>query len=638
MERDGLGGFELVVLLVGGAVAVGVGMVWAGAVLALLASGQAASVSLRQAAHAAPSLPSHVGDPARAWQPPLRDDLPGPIVYWACSLIALLLLVASAALVARWLFLPAVGTTKRWPLGVDGRARFARVRDLGSVLVKAPQPGRFVIGRRGRWLVATETRPSGRHIRRTTSRRQGDRGAVALIGPSRSGKTTAAVSGILDWDGPAVLSSVKSDLLESTVGWRSERGTVLVYDPTKTLGAGHLRSASWSPVRQATSVVGAQRAARALCEAAPRGGVEGGIDFWLAQAEILLSGLLFVAHHGRKDMGRVCEWILLQDRPGKLGPGEVRTYLDDLLGHPDEEIATGAADASRGIFAIWDMEDRTRSSVYATAQTIVWPWSEPTVAESSRGRSVDLDWVLSGRNTVYLCAPIEDQRRLSPAFGGLLNDLIAQVYRRVAVTGKPLDPPLLVVIDEAGNTPLRSLPEYASTLAGLGVLLVTIWQSLAQIEAAYERQADTILTNHLSKLFYAGLSDPASLRYVAQVLGDTEVETRSVTSGEQLGRNTSQLSTSNLALAPPHALRQMEPGDALLLHGTLPPAHVRTRPFYKDRRLAERASIQPKPRPAPSRRRAGATPLELPASVDRRPARPDKRRDLSGDRLDSAGS
>jgi type IV secretion system protein VirD4 len=251
----------------------------------------------------------------------------------------------------------------------------------------------------------------------------------------------------------------------------------------------------------------------------------------------------------------------------------------------------GAVEAARGVLAIWDMDARTRSSVYATAQTVVWPWSEPEVAQSSRGRRVDLDWVLSGSNTVYLCAPIEDQRRLAPAFGGLLNDLIAQVYRRVASTGKPLDPPLLVVIDEAGNTPLRPLPEYASTLAGLGVLLVTIWQSLAQIEAAYGREADTILTNHLTKLFYSGLSDPASLRYVAQVLGDAEVTTRSLSSTEQFGRGSSQVSTTNQPLAPPHVLRQMRPGDALLLHGTLPPAHVRTRPFYRDRSLAERASL-----------------------------------------------
>jgi hypothetical protein len=35
----------------------------------------------------------------------------------------------------------------------------------------------------------------------------------------------------------------------------------------------------------------------------------------------------------------------------------------------------------------------------------------------------------------------------------------------------------------------------------------------------------------------------------------------------------------------------MRPGDALLVHGTLPPAHVRTRPFYRSPHLAKRAAM-----------------------------------------------
>jgi type IV secretion system protein VirD4 len=257
-------------------------------------------------------------------------------------------------------------------------------------------------------------------------------------------------------------------------------------------------------------------------------------------------------------------------------------------------------ETTQALLAIWEMEERTRSSVYATAQTVIWPWADPGVAASSRGRGLDLDWLLGDNNTLYLCAPIEDQRRLAPAFGGLLNDLIAQAYRRVARTGQPLDPPVLIVLDEAGNTPLRALPEYASTLSGLGVLLVTIWQSLAQLEAAHGRQADTILTNHLSKVFYAGLSDPASLRYVSLVLGDEEVETRSRSLAKDAGRGSLQLATTRVSLTPAHVLRQMRPGDALLVHGTLPPAHIRTRPYFRDRRLADRASFPPAGRPAPA--------------------------------------
>jgi type IV secretion system protein VirD4 len=584
VERQGLTGFELLVLGFGGIAAVVVGVVWGGAALALLVTGHDPGLSVSAATEALGNLPGHLSDPAAAWREPSSSRLPGPVVYWLCSGAVVVAVISLGVVLVRWSTGSKVGTSKRRPLGVDARPRFARARDLAPLLVRSAQPGRFVVARFGRRLVATEATPTAGEKR---GARRGDRGALALVGPSRSGKTTAAVSGILEWDGPAVLSSVKADLLGATQGWRSQLGHVHVYDPTGSTGT---VTAVWSPLDQAGAVLGAQRAARALCDAAPRGGVEGGLDFWLAQAEILLTGLLFVAHHTSRDMGAVCEWILLQDRPGELGPGEVRVALDELLAWHDGDVIGDAVEVSRALVAIWNMEDRTRSSVYATAQTVVWPWSDPGVAASSAGDSVKLDWLIGGPNTLYLCAPIEDQKRLAPAFGGLLNDLIAQAYRHVARTGEPLDPPLLIVIDEAGNTPLRALPEYASTLAGIGVLLVTIWQSLAQVEAAYQRQADTILTNHLTKLFYAGLSDPASIRYVGQVLGDAEVETSSRSGVERLGGASTQLSTTRVALTPPHALRQMRPGDALMVHGTLPPAHVRTRAYYRDRVLSARAA------------------------------------------------
>jgi type IV secretion system protein VirD4 len=605
MEREGLGGFELLVIVVAGVALALVGAVWAGAWFALAVSGQALGVPFSTAADAASHLPANLGSPAAAWPEPYAGALPAAPLYWLCTALTAAAVAVVAVVVLRWLGRSRVGTARRRPLGVDARTRFAKRRDLEPLLVSGSTPGRFVVARFGRRLVATEAPPlrstvRSRWVERRRSR-QGDRGAVALVGPSRSGKTTAAVAGILEWDGPAVLSSVKADLLATTQGWRSSLGEVRVYDPTSsTVPKG--ASAMWSPLQQAGTVVGSQRAARALCDAAPRGGVEGGMDFWLAQAEILLSGLLFVAHHAHRDMDAVCEWVLTQDRPGTLGPGEVRQALDALNHSNNAAVARGAVEVAKGLVSVWEMEERTRSSIYATAQTVIWPWTDPGVAASSRtllrkrrsGRSVggvDLAWLLSGANTVYLCSPIEDQRRLAPAFGGLLNDLINQAYRHVAATGRPLDPPLLVVIDEAGNTPLRSLPEFASTLAGIGVLLVTIWQSLAQVEVAYGRATDTILTNHLTKVFYAGLSDPGSLRYVDQVLGEAEVDTRSRSAAERINGGSDQFSTVRVPLAPAHVLRQMRPGDALLVHGTLPPAHVRTRPFYRSAHLAKRSAM-----------------------------------------------
>jgi type IV secretion system protein VirD4 len=435
VERDGLSPGEALLLTAAVALLAFGCTVWAGAALSAWTLGQDFSASFGDAVDAGLRLPAHMSDPASAWRAPIGRSLPGPAVYWPLTAsVALVMVVALGA--AMRIVRRRVGTAQREPLGVDARSRFATARDLAPMLIRRPETGRFVLGRVGRRLVATE-KPSRRRRRGRAS----DRGAVALIGPSRSGKTTAAVGGILDWHGPAVLSSVKADLLATTYTWRAGRGEVLVYDPTRTTG---MATASWTPLREAGSIIGAQRAARSLCDAAPRGdNVEGGLDFWLTQAEILLSGLLWVAANKSLDMAAVCEWVMVQDSPSEASKGQVKTFVDELISDDDEEVRDGAAQAARSLLSVWRMEERTRSSVYATAQSVVWPWADPGVAAASKGIGVNLDWLLESERTVYLCAPIEDQQRLSPAFGGLLNDIIRQVYLKVARTNRPLDPPLL---------------------------------------------------------------------------------------------------------------------------------------------------------------------------------------------------
>ncbi|QYG91805.1 type IV secretory system conjugative DNA transfer family protein [Iamia sp. SCSIO 61187] len=316
--------FEVLVLVLAGVAVLVIGVVWAGAALSLLLSGSPQGVAFSAAADAVGRLPANLGAPASAWAAPYSEALPAAPLYWLSTGLAGAGAATATGAAISWFGRSKVGTSRRRPLGVDARPRFATRRDLRALLVDEPVHGRFVVAKFGRHLVATEPPPIAggapppKHNR---GPRRGDRGAVALVGPSRSGKTTAAVAGILEWNGPAVLSSVKADLLGATHGWRSEVGEVRVYDPmSSSIPRG--TTALWSPLQQAGSVAGAQRAARALCDAAPRSGVEGGMDFWLAQAEILLSGLLFIAHQGHRDMGAVCQWVFAQDRPTDAGDGE----------------------------------------------------------------------------------------------------------------------------------------------------------------------------------------------------------------------------------------------------------------------------------------------------------------------------
>lgn len=580
------------VVLGAAGVAVSAGtVVWTGAALSAVTSGGRLSAGLGEAIAALPQLPRQWADPRRAWPVEHRAELPGPVLYWLSTFVVAA--VVAAGLVVVYRFWRASRERGRVRLGVDTRARFATVRDLAPLVVDRPAPSaRFVLGRVHGKLVATEDRGAAPMARGRAAQRSGDRGSVAVIGPSRSGKTVNVIAGLLEWDGPAVVVSVKRDLIDATESARSARGEARVFDPTGVSGVPARQLARWSPLRAASSSRGAQKAATALAASIPRSGVEGGGDYWVKQAEILLAGLLGAAAlDPTRTMVDVAHWVFTKDIPAQGAPNEIIDILKRARdeGGAAEREAAGAAMLQ--LDAVWKMDERVRSSVYATVQTVVQAWLEPAVELSAtlddphRGGFVDLDWLTADgtANTLYLVAPLDDQRRLAPVLGGLLGDLKDQAYQR-DVAGRTLRRPLLMVVDEAGNMPLAWLPEVAATCAGIGVLLVTIWQSKAQLDAAYGRLSDSVLTNHLTKIIFSGCSDPATLDYVSRLLGEEEVSRRSqsydIAGGS--GRRSISESVQREALTPFHLLRQVRPGDAVLIHGTLPPAHLRAQHWWTD--------------------------------------------------------
>jgi type IV secretion system protein VirD4 len=174
-------------------------------------------------------------------------------------------------------------------------------------------------------------------------------------------------------------------------------------------------------------------------------------------------------------------------------------------------------------------------------------------------------------------------------FVSVVRSILDHAYDRVALTHRPLDPPLLVVLDEAANiAPLADLDALASTAAGHGVQLVTIWHDLAQINTRYGTRATTVVNNHRAKLFLSGISDPATLDYASHLIGDEEVKLAAITRGTQGGPSTTR-SPSTRRLAPPDGLRRIAPGQGVLVYGDLPPARLSLRSWFSDPELRSRA-------------------------------------------------
>ncbi len=191
---------------------------------------------------------------------------------------------------------------------------------------------------------------------------------------------------------------------------------------------------------------------------------------------------------------------------------------------------------------------------------------------------ISADWLLGGPNTLYIVAPINDQRRLSGLFAALVAHIVAGAYERSVRTGRPIDPALLLTLDEVCNiAPLPNLDEIASTGPGQGVHLLCVLQNISQ---GYDRwgrdRAETIIANHRARLFCSGIGDRATLDYLKGTLGEEEIA-RISTQHRGIVPGGKTRSTEHRPLATPHRVRQAERSTSLLVYGRLAPAWITLR-------------------------------------------------------------
>jgi type IV secretion system protein VirD4 len=517
------------------------------------------TLGLAEAAGAALRLPHHLGAPRLAFSGTVRDVLPGAVGFWSAALLTTA--VAGGVLFAAVKVVGAIRSANR----AATSAAWARTADLRRLRVRTPMPGRITLGRRGGLLAA-------------------ERGqSVLVIAPTQTGKTTGlAIPAVLEWTGPVLATSVKTDLLRDTRDLRGTRGVVQLFDPG---GETLLESASWSPLPGCSDWAVARRSATWLAEGASTSKTNlPDADFWHAAAAKLLAPILFAAARSGASMADVVTWIDTQ------AEGTIMRLLE-TVGHE------GAINAMQASIM---RDERQRSSIYTTAETILEAYADPRVLERAAACDIDPKQFLDGGNhTLYLSSTVREQRRLRPLFIALIQSVVHEAYARAAATGKPLDPPLLIVLDEAANiAPLPDLDVLASTGSGHGVQLLTVLQDLAQAHDRWGHdRAQTIVNNHRAKVIGAGTSDPRTLEWVARLLGDEELDQRSSTVGD--GRNTETRSVTYRTMAPSNLVRQGRPGTAVLVNGHLPPAWISLRPWFHDRALRQlvEGSQRPTSRP-----------------------------------------
>ena len=393
--------------------------------------------------------------------------------------------------------------------------------------------------------------------------------AVLVLGPPRSGKTTAlAVPNVLAAPGAVVATSTKPDVVAATLAARSEMGRCWLLDPTGSVAvpAGVTR-VRWSPVAAATTWDESLVLARAMTGAARPLGRRGETAHWTERAEALLAPLLHASFLMGAGIESVLKWVLRQ---------ELEKAQAALIA---EGVDIGAA-VLAGIAAT---DYREQSGIWSSTAGILAAYRSDAVLDNSAAPNFDPKALTAGGDTVYVCAPARQQDLVAPIVVAFLDQARAGCYE--AARTRPAPTPLTLVLDEVANiAPLPDLPAMVSEGGSQGLLTLACLQDLSQARVRWGAAADGFVTLFGAKVVLPGIGDAATLELVSRLGGEVDVPGRTVsrapwwTSGG--GAETVTWAPHRQRRLPVEAVAQQRPGTALLLAGARPPESVSVPPWW----------------------------------------------------------
>ncbi|GAA1937435.1 hypothetical protein GCM10009716_49390 [Streptomyces sodiiphilus] len=326
----------------------------------------------------------------------------------------------------------------------------------------------------------------------------------------------------------------------------------------------------WSPVDYCTDARAADRMAAWMAEAASSAGDKRAAP-WVDQARSILKGILLAASLSRGGVNQMRRWLSL----GKDAVDHVRDVLET---HGYDEVAEDYASP-------WlRLHDDGIGSIQFTLNVIARVYADEEVRDACSRTDFTTDELLDKCGTVCLIANEADAERFAPLLTSIVASIIHSAEERYNATGQPLTQPLGLFIDEAGNM-LRypRLPNILTTGRGMGIALLTVWHDLSQLRDRLGQQAaNTVMSASGLRMLLPGCGDLETLRYFSGLVGRTEIERSSRSTGTG-GQRSTQYSIAEKDLAPIHELQQLPDFTAIAQYSNLAPIRVRMRLTFRDR-------------------------------------------------------
>jgi type IV secretory pathway TraG/TraD family ATPase VirD4 len=407
---------------------------------------------------------------------------------------------------------------------------------------------------------------------------------VCLVGGSRGGKgTTSIIPALITWPGSLCVVDPKGENATITAARRGAGSahckgmgqTVKVLDPFQSAQVADGLRGRFNPLdtldpKAEETIDEAGRIADAIVVVH-----EGGTNdpFWDESARAMVKGLLLHVltsphYEGRRNLVTLRKLITrgdwesvdaLKEAGEKDIPPAHGLLWTGLSNNPAfDGLIAGAGDSFTNMLinspkqyeSVLQVANRNTEFIDSPAMQRLLEASDFQLSElKTRPEGLSL----------YLCLP---QRYMNTHYRWLRMMISLTVTEMEKVRGRPATGhPILMVLDEfAGLKRMEVIETAAAQIAGYGVKLFFVLQSLEQLKAVYKDNWETFLANSGLKIFF-NLEDNFSRDYVSKLIGETEVvrevrsnsdstsesesTSRSVSRSESRGRSSSTGTSEN---------------------------------------------------------------------------------------------
>jgi type IV secretory pathway TraG/TraD family ATPase VirD4 len=397
---------------------------------------------------------------------------------------------------------------------------------------------------------------------------------VALCGPGRGKTSSLVIPKILRAPGAAMFTSRRIDGVQEILAGRGEE-TCWVFDPQRIYRKNGRPDFVFDLLAGIRTRDDADELAEIFETATKPKGAKTDAQFD-PQGKNLLAFALLAAARTNKTLRQVHEWLNEEN-----GGEQIQTILEHS-GDP------GAAVAMAGLE---DQYERTRKSVYATAQRMAAALSndEAMAWTTTVGvRRLDPEQFVRSKDTLVLLS--KKGTAASSAFLTALVRAVCKAAEQAAEdNGGRLQTPFVVELDECANVvKWPDLPDLYSYYGGYGIALSSYFQSWAQGEKEFGAEAMRTMWNAAGIRIYGGgeSAQDGFLRRLSDGIGDYDEQVKSYSAGT--GNRSTSTSTQRRPIMSTDDLERLPFWRAIVSLPGARPVLIETKPWFRDKTLTAR--------------------------------------------------